>query len=410
MNLKFRLVLFCLAGVLLGRQAMAQGTFTLTNNVSGQPVVFTNLVGTLSTNGTLIVFEGQVDSAISVPKDLNTTSGSYLSSLQLLTQVRLFDELPASNEVGSVQGAIAALRNSVGSSIGTYYVWAVTNGGLVGWTTLQTTNVPSTTFSVTDGATNYVTFLFSYPASGGAITYQVYVADESDTNNTPSLAVTSPTAEANGINAVSLLGIGVLSAVGSKSGDTVPLSAAVDLSVYASTDGIRIEIFTTNESGNGAITVYALINGVWTVVGVIPADKVKGYGSNRYVLYATGLGIGQSYVFKIVDEANHTHVSSMPIEVKTIKMEAVSLTLENIRVSFNTEYGRKYQVKVSGDLALPLSQWSVEEVSVYDAATDSWSGYTADPFMAGPGVQTVIQIPKSQNKAFFKVIMVDEEQ
>jgi hypothetical protein len=153
------------------------------------------------------------------------------------------------------------------------------------------------------------------------------------------------------------------------------------------------------------ITVYALINGVWTPVGSVQAI---GSGSNRYFVNATGLPVGQSYWFKIVDEANHTHTSATPVEVRSIRMEAVALTLETMRVTFNSEFGRTYQVKVSESLSLPVDQWKAEYVSVLDPETGTWSGYSNEGFQAPPGEQTAIQIPKGgKNKAFFKIMLVD---
>lgn len=397
-------VVFMTAGFVCS-QVLAQSSYTFYDSNTAAPHVFTNTVGTASTNGTLVVFEGELESLISVPKAYNLTSDRYLASVQLLTQIRLFDELPTSNEVGSVQGAVAALRNSVGSSNGTYYVWAVTNGGLTGWTQLQTTNAPPTAFAVNDGETNYVTFVFSYPPNVPSVRYQVYIGNETDSVMVPSLQVTSPTTETNGINSVSMLGVGGVMEVGTASGSPSPLSTAVDFSVYATTNGVRIEINTVNEEGEGLITVYALINGVWTPVGTIQA---KGYGSNKYYLYATGLEVGKSYWFKIVDEANHTHTSTAAIEIKEIKMEAVAMMLDALRVTFNTESGRKYLVKVSTDMAAPLDQWTTEYVRVYNAVSGEWSEYANTPFMAGPGLQTVIEVPLSKQKAFFKIILVDE--
>ena len=407
MKLKRLYILAGLAAILFfSSEAAAQSTFTLTNSVSGDPVVFTNSVGTVSTNGTLIVFEGTLESQISVPKALSSDN-SLLASVQLLTQVRLFDDLPAAEDVGSVQGAVAALRDGVGSSTGTYYVWAVTNTGLgaTGWTQLLTTNQPPGTFSVTDGETNYVTFVFSYPPAIASVMYQVFIGNATSPLLTPSAQVASPTVvETNGINSVSMLGMGGVMEVGSVSGATGPLSSSVDFSVYATPGGVRIEINTVDEEKEGVITVYALINGAWAPVGTVQA---KGYGSNTYYLNASGLEAGQSYWFKVVDEAGHTHTSTSAIEVKEIKMAAVSMLLDAMCVTFNTEYGRKYQVKVSEDLSLPIDQWSTEQVSVYNPAAGTWSAYSGAAFMAGPGKQTSVKIPKSQNRAFFKVIMVD---
>ncbi len=401
---------YCLAGIcltvsLLAASAVAQDTFTLYDGNTDLPVVFTNSAGTASTNGTLIVFEGELQAAFSVTNAYNATSDAYLASLQMLTQIRLFDTLPTASEVGDVQGAVAALRDSPEATTGTYYVWGVSNSVLT-WMRLWTTNTPATTFAVNENETNYVTFVFSYPTNSDPVTYQVFIGDLGDVVMEPSLPVTSATAETNGINSVSLLGVGALSAVASSSGSTSPLSTAVDFSVYAVTNGIRMDIYTTGESGKNAITVYALINGEWTVVGTIPKEEVVGYGNNHYTIMASGLTVGESYWFKIEDEANHTHSSPTAIQVRSIQMEAVRLDLETLQVTFNTEYGRQYRVMVSESLSAPLAQWTAASVRRY--VNGAWTSCTNTPFMAGPEAQTVIQIPLDKNKAFFKVILIDE--
>jgi hypothetical protein len=407
MNRKFALHVVCVVAGLICSRSVALDTYTLADTGTAGDRVFTNTVGTSSSDGTLIVFEGELESFIDVPKSFNLTSGLYLASLQLLAQIRLFDELPVSNEVGTVQGAVAAIRDGVGLTTGTYYAWGLSNGAPT-WVQLMTTNTPPAAIAVNDGETNYVTFVFSYPEISGPVSYKVYIGDSEDQVMESSEWVDSPTTVVDGISSVSLVGVGGIEEVGSASGSTGPLSTSVDFSVYATTNGVRVEVYTVNENGSGAISVYAQINGEWTLIGTIPAEKVVGSGSNKYTLYVTGLEVGQSYMFKIVDEANHTHTSTTAIEVKSIKMDAVTMTLDTMRVTFNTEYGQKYLVKVSEDLAAPIGLWSTEFVSRYDAATGNWSVYTNVPFMAGPGLQTVIQIPMSKNKAFFKVILVDE--
>lgn len=145
--------------------AFAQGTYPLTDQ-GETPVTrtFTNSVGTASaTNGTMIVFEGQLDSSLGIEKEYNAFCDTYLASVQLLIQIKLFDELPLSNELVNVQGAVAALRDSAGSSNGTYYAWGSTNGLAMTWLQLKTTN--NLPFTVVDGGTNYVTFVFSYPTN-----------------------------------------------------------------------------------------------------------------------------------------------------------------------------------------------------------------------------------------------------
>ena len=117
----------CLAGALLCSLAVqAQSGYVLTNGVDSSVTTFTNTLGTAELDGTMIVFEGQLDADIEVDA-VAGTNGYELASLQLLTQIKLFDELPASNEVGTAQGAVAALRDAPESTTGTFYVWGSTN-------------------------------------------------------------------------------------------------------------------------------------------------------------------------------------------------------------------------------------------------------------------------------------------
>ena len=117
----------CLAGAILCcLTAQAQSEYVLTDGNTANSVAFTNSLGTAALDGTMIVFEGQLDADITVDA-VAGTNGYSLASLQLLTQIKLFDELPASNEVGTAQGAVAALRDAPESTTGTFYVWGSTN-------------------------------------------------------------------------------------------------------------------------------------------------------------------------------------------------------------------------------------------------------------------------------------------
>lgn len=407
---------FSLAGSVLGALALllchqvSAETYVLTNTVnSSQSVTFTNTTGAAySTNGTMVVFEGQLDADWSVPKSLDPTSGKYLASVQLLTQIKLYDELPASNDVGSVQGAVVALRDSAGSSNGTYYVWGVTNGNVLAWMPLLSTN--GTAFTVVEGATNYITFVFSYPATADPVQYKVFIGAGDTGIMNPSVWITSPTTETSGITSVSLVGSGTLEQVAATSGSAVSLSSSISFDVYYASNTVFGVITTQSEQGTNPITVYAYINGQWVAVG---SFTPQGEGSHTYCFPLTGLVPGQSYKFKVVDEEGHEFYSTDSQLVRTITIGdsyvsmAADLQMRMMNVTFNTEKGKWYQVRVSSDLSASADQWTVENVRHYKTSTGSFGSLTNE-FSAGDGDQSVIQIPVNKDKAFFKIFQLQK--
>jgi hypothetical protein len=182
-----------------------------------------------------------------------------------------------------------------------------------------------------------------------------------------------------------------------------PLSTALDVSLYATGDGgVMIELWTVNESGQADIVIYAWINNAWAEVGRVPGDQVRGDGSNRYAVRASGLAPGVAYNLMIVDEAGHVHYSNGPLEVRAIRMDAVRLSLETVLVAFNTEVGRRYTVMVSTDLVT----WAPEFVSYPTSA--GWSAFTDEPFTAR-GPRTEVYAPvNGRAKAFYKTVMKQE--
>lgn len=379
-------------------RAYAQDTYVITNSV-GQITTFTNTLGTASLVDGLIVFEGQLDADMAVGTNYNATSDSMLASLQLLVQVKLFDDLPSSNEVGEVQGAIAALRDGAGLSTGKYYVWASTNN-VMEWVPLYQKDT-TTQFSVTEDTTNYITFVFNYSAS--PVTYQVFIGGAVDTQ-VASESVTSLTSETAGINSVSLLGTGSLKTFATASGDPGPLSASISFSVYNTADGTMLILNTVSEQGSGDLIVMAYIDGVWTEVGRVPAN-----GSNHYEFLANqALPVGQSYAFKVIDEIGNEHLLSNPVEVKTVKMDSIVMTPDVMLVSFNTESGKRYQVMEGASPA--AAEWTPAVVYYpVSASVGDGSGwaYGSEAFTA-TGSTITIKIPRGDaSKAFFKVKKLD---
>ena len=171
--------IFVVSMVLCCSIARAQGTYVLTNETTSAEVIFTNSLGTATSDGTMIVFEGRLDSDIQVTATPGTTNNYDLAALRLLTQIKLFDELPVSNEVGAAQGAIAVLRDDTpqDATTGKFYAWGDNPGdspdeGMT-WVPLLTKD-GGAPFSVADGSTNYITFVFNYTSNR----YQVFVGEE----------------------------------------------------------------------------------------------------------------------------------------------------------------------------------------------------------------------------------------
>ncbi len=385
----------CVAGLVLGCvQAKAQGSFVLTNQNTSAVHTFTNSLGTASMVDGMIVFEGQLEADIAVanaPYD-----GYLLANLQLLAQIKLFDELPASNEVGNVQGAVAAFRDAPESSTGKFYVWAVTNSAPITWVPLyQTDGV--TPFAVTDGSTNYITFMFNYSGTTnspvGPVTYQVLIGD-TPTTQVPSLPATSASAETVGINGVSLLGVGALETVSSASGSPGPLSSSIGFSVYATANGVLLILDPVNEQGSGWFTVFAKINGVWVEVGKVQST---GAGHYEFLAYPGILQVGQSYKFKVIDEAGNPHELAGTAEVKTIKMASVTMEPGVMVVTFNSEAGKSYQV-ISAE-SPNAGTWTA--ATVYYPVEGGFA-YGSEPFMV-TGTSTTIKVPRNVNKMFFKI-------
>ena len=182
-----------------------------------------------------------------------------------------------------------------------------------------------------------------------------------------------------------------------------PLSTAIDVSAYATADGVVIELWTVNESGYGDIVIYAWIGNAWVEVGRVPSWQVVGEGANHYSVAATGLAEGGAYYFRIVDEAGHEHLSVQPVAVKAIRVEAVRLEMQTLTVTFNTEYGHTYVVDVSTNLA----DWTAEFVRHPTAG--GWSDYTNAPFIAGPGERTEVIVPlNGRARAFFRIKQVGQ--
>jgi hypothetical protein len=176
------------------------------------------------------------------------------------------------------------------------------------------------------------------------------------------------------------------------------LGTIMSMSAYVTSGGVQVDLWTSNESGYSDIVVFAWINNTWSEVGRIPGDQVVGEGSNHYSFLTDALVLDGSYRLKIVTESGQEFVLPTPMVVKSVRMCVAQLTLQTITVSLNTESGRSYVVKVSPCLSAPPEEWVNEAVSVPTA--NGWSDLTAQPFMAGPGTQTQIRIPRNKARAF----------
>ena len=391
------------AAVLVCSQVTAQDAFVLTNENTSAVHTFTNSLGFAEQVDGMIIFEGQLESfgtSFEVPAAGNPTTGYLLASLRLLAQIKLFDELPASNDVGNVQGAVAAMRDAPESSTGTYFVWASTNN-IMEWVPLYKVD-GVTPFAVTDGATNYITFVFNYSGKTNSpvqpVEYQVFVG-ATPTTQVASLSMTSLTSETIGINGVSLQGVGGLDTVSSASGLVGPLSAAIGFSVYATSDGIRLILDPVDEkaSVDKWFIVKALINGEWVEIGRVKAAMLGHYE----FLASYPLQVGQPYAFMVTDESGYDHSLSQPIEVKAIRMQSVMMDASVMHVTFNSEPGRTYMVLVADTPG--STNWL--PASVFYPVADGWEN-GSEPFTV-VGSSTTIKIQRGASKAFFKILKMN---
>jgi protocatechuate 3,4-dioxygenase beta subunit len=181
-----------------------------------------------------------------------------------------------------------------------------------------------------------------------------------------------------------------------------PLSTAIDIRLYATPDGVMIQLWTVNEAGCGDIVIYAWIDDAWAEVGRVPAWLVVGEGANAYTVAANGLAAGGAYYLRVIDEVGNEHLSLMPVAVGTLEVDAVRLDLQHVTLRFNTEPGRRYQIEVSTDLVT----WRTEYVSAPTAT--GWTAFATEPFMAGPGAYTEVRAPRNgRSRAFFKIRCIE---
>ncbi len=373
--------------------SLAEDTFLVTNNNTSAVHSFTNTSGTASVVDGMIVFEGELTADLSVPSAYDG-NGILLASVQVLVQVKLFDELPSAEDVGTVQGAVLALNDDPDdpdSTTGTYYAW-----GTNGWVQL-TNSVTDELYATAKNATNIITFIFNY--STDPITYQMNIGTTSASDEL-SQVITSTETTGSGITSISLSGSGSLDldGVSSASGSTAPLSLGMSISVYYASNSVWATVSTVGENGNDTIEIFVKVGDAWEPVGeIIPC----GEGAHVYTVELNGLVPGESYMFMIKDEEGHEFYLSDPLQVKVIMVgEMVMVTemeMKKLAVTFNTEVGRRYRVKVSDSLT--SGEWTVEEVYIDGAFTNV--------FMASEN-QTQIRIPINKNKAFFRIFMLED--
>lgn len=360
--------------------------------------------GTLvSTNGVLVVFEGELSLDTNITADVDSNNGKVLASTQLYVQMKLFDTLPSVESFTNSQAAALAVFDSGSTNNGTLY-GLTTVGGVSSWVQL-TNNVTSSPMAVTAGATNLVTVIIRYP-DGGSYTdheYTVSLSTPADPDQITSQVLTSAVTTESGITGLSVEGEGAMASTSSTAGDPAPLSSRVDFSVYFNNGKFVVDIYTVDENGSGQLEVYAWIDGQWKLIGT--ADAV-GSGNNHYRLNVSDLTVGESYRFKVVDEEGRVHLSDGEIEVKSIVMQAVQLGLDTFIIQFNSEEGKSYKLLISSDVSTPLDQWTVESVQVN--GPEGWSGFMDEFQGTANSAQTQIRVPKNLDKAFFKVVLIQD--
>jgi len=355
--------------------------------------------GTLvSTNGIVIVFEGQLTFETNITAVAD--DGRMLASTQLYVQMKLFDALPAVEAFTNAQAAVLGVFDNGSSTVGTLYALSG-SGAAASWQQLTNSAAP---IAVYEGATNLITVVLRYPGVDyTSYEYTVALSTPVDPAQTVSQLLTSPVSTENGITGLSVVGEGGLVSVASTAGDPAPLSARVDFSIYQSADGLfLVDIYTVDENGAGSLDVYAWIDGQWLLIGTAGA---VGSGSNHYQFTVSGLTVGASYLFKVVDEEGRAHLSNGAIEVKSLVMDAVQLNLETFVIEFNSEAGRSYRVLIASDVAAPAADWTVEDVQVN--GDQGWS-QAMETFQGSAGGRTQIRVPKNRVKAFFRIILIND--
>ncbi len=180
-----------------------------------------------------------------------------------------------------------------------------------------------------------------------------------------------------------------------------PLSAALDIGLYATASGVTLELWTTDEEGVGDVVVYAWIDVEWIEVARVPAGELVGWGSNRYEVPTAHLEPGTSYDLIVIDEVGNVHFSAEPVAVRTLRMNVLRLERETLTLAFSTEPGRRYVIEGSTD----LRNWARAPVSHLTA--DGWSGSVATPFSAW-SVRSEVRVPtKGRPKAYFRAKLVE---
>jgi len=394
-GLVFTIAVFSVAGIALGATVdvpdiLDPATSNTFNIVEGT-VVTTN-------NGTVIVFEGELtqNDTVAAVDD----GDGLLASTQIYVQMKLFDALPDVTSFTNAQAAVLAVFNPLSTTDGTLY--GISGSGASA-TWMQLTNA-ATPIAVLEGATNLITIILRYPSTGfTTYEYTVGLSTPGGDDYEGSQNLISPLSTESGINSLSLLGTGGLLKSTALAGDPRPLSSSVDFSVYQSTNGVfLVDIFTVDENGSGDLRVYAFIGGDWRLIGTVQSE---GTGSNHYQLPVTGLTVGESYLFKIVDEEDRIHLSDGLITVHSIQMEVVRLTMKTFTIIFNSEDGKSYQLLTSADISAPIESWTVESVQVI---VGDEVGALNQTFQ-GTGDRTQILVPKNEDnpKAFFKIRLLD---
>ncbi|MDA3926729.1 MAG: GEVED domain-containing protein [Kiritimatiellae bacterium] len=187
------------------------------------------------------------------------------------------------------------------------------------------------------------------------------------------------------------------------------LSTQIDLKVYEAGNGkVMIEIYTVNENGNNDIEIYAIMDGDWVMVAMVPSEQVEGTGSHLYTVEAAGLTPGQSYMFKIVDESGHTFYTDTAIEVALMQLRALSTSLdpEYFTMKFNTEPSAEYVLKVSSSLAAD-AEWTTEYVQIVHPLFPNGVSSFTQRIQGAPEGTTTLRVPRNRDKAFFKIIKVE---
>jgi len=121
------------------------------------------------------------------------------------------------------------------------------------------------------------------------------------------------------------------------------------------------------------------------------------------------LDVGNEYQFKVVDESGNEWVTAnkrVEQRVRTARVHNLKVNSSTLSLTFETEPGARYIVKVSESLGAD-AQWEIENVQIAHPVFPSGFSQAMQEVPGAPGTQTTVRMQRNRKCAFFKVIRLD---